>query len=106
MAIHFIRKVRLEMAELEKFTDDGVMMLLKHSDRQLKNDSNKDIIEAKKDLNYSTGMELNGLSKEIIIKKFKTTATYMDGVQKEKPKPLLAAVGLLLFQNLLVIIRW
>ena len=50
------------MAELEKFTDDGVMMLLKHSDRQLKNDSNKDIVEEKKDLNYSISMERNGLS--------------------------------------------
>ena len=50
------------MAELEKFTDDGVMMLLKHSDRQLKNDSNKDIVEEKKDLNYSVSMEHDGLS--------------------------------------------
>ena len=52
------------MAELEKFTDDGVMMLLKHSDRQLRNDSNKDIVEEKKDLNYSISMERGGLPHE------------------------------------------
>ena len=50
------------MAEVEKFNDDGVMMLLKHSDRQLKNDSNKDIIESKKGLNYSIAMDTNGLT--------------------------------------------
>ena len=65
------------MAELEKFTDDGVMMLLKHSDRQLKNDSNKDIVEDKKDLNYSIGMERKGLSPREFYKKIKEVFAQM-----------------------------
>lgn len=44
------------MAELEKYTDDSVMMLLKHVDRQLKNDANKDIVQLKSGLNYSIGI--------------------------------------------------
>ena len=44
------------MAELEKYTDDSVMMLLKHVDRQLKNDANKDIVQLKSSLNYSIGI--------------------------------------------------
>lgn len=35
------------MAEVEKFNDSSVLMLLKHAERHLKNDSNKDIIEKK-----------------------------------------------------------
>ena len=50
------------MASIEKYTDDAVMMLLKHSQRELKNDSNKDIVEEKKDLNYSIPIEKNGLT--------------------------------------------
>ena len=52
----------VNMAALEKFTDDGVMMLLKHSNRQLKNDSNKDIVLEKNNLNYSINLDRNGLS--------------------------------------------
>ena len=37
------------MADVEKFTDDGVDMLLKHSERQIKNDANKDIVKNKQD---------------------------------------------------------
>lgn len=44
------------MAELEKYTEDSVMMLLKHVDRQLKNDANKDIVQLKSRLNYSIGI--------------------------------------------------
>lgn len=73
------------MAEVEKFNDDGVMMLLKHSDRQLKNDSNKDIIESKKDLNYSIAMDTNGLTpreyyKEIVGSSY----LYGRGTKREK----------------------
>lgn len=72
------------MAELEKFTDDGVMMLLKHSDRQLKNDSNKDIVEEKKDLNYSISMERNGLSPREYYKQIKDSSyLYGRGSQRE-----------------------
>lgn len=72
------------MAELEKFTDDGVMMLLKHSDRQLKNDSNKDIVEDKKDLNYSIGMDRNGLSPREYYKQIKDSSyLYGRGSQRE-----------------------
>ena len=72
------------MAELEKFTDDGVMMLLKHSDRQLKNDANKDIVEEKKDLNYSIPMERNGLSPREFYKQIKDSSyLYGRGTLKE-----------------------
>lgn len=72
------------MAELEKFTDDGVMMLLKHSDRQLKNDSNKDIVEEKKDLNYSISMERDGLSPREFYKQIKDSSyLYGRGTQRE-----------------------
>ena len=72
------------MAELEKFTDDGVMMLLKHSDRQLKNDSNKDIVEEKKDLNYSISMERDGLSPREYYKQIKDSSyLYGRGSQRE-----------------------
>ena len=72
------------MAELEKFTDDGVMMLLKHSDRQLKNDSNKDIVEEKKDLNYSVSMEHDGLSPREYYKQIKDSSyLYGRGSQRE-----------------------
>jgi hypothetical protein len=49
------------MAEVEKFTG-GVMMLEKHYDRLLKNDSNKDIDPDKSHLNYSIPMDHGGLS--------------------------------------------
>ena len=45
------------MAELEKFTDGAMQMVLKHSERALKNDSNTDIVAEKKDLNYSIELE-------------------------------------------------
>ncbi len=32
------------MAEVEKFTDEGVMMFLKHAERQKKIDSNNNIV--------------------------------------------------------------
>lgn len=59
------------MAEVEKFTDSGVMMLLKHSDRQLKNDSNTDIVSTKSDLNYSIKIERNGLTPRQFYKEIK-----------------------------------
>lgn len=72
------------MAELEKYTDGGVMMLLKHSDRQIKNDSNKDIVEERKDLNYSIDMERNGLSPRDFYKQIKDSSyLYGRGSQRE-----------------------
>lgn len=48
------------MAEVEKFTDSSIIMLLKHSNRKLKNDANKDITEAKSDMNYSLSLSHPG----------------------------------------------
>lgn len=48
------------MAEVEKFTDSSIIMLLKHSERKLKNDSNKDIIDEKSELNYSLPLYHSG----------------------------------------------
>ena len=50
------------MADLEKFTDDAIVMLLKHDERELKNDSNTDIVPTKSDLNYSIPCNTQGLS--------------------------------------------
>lgn len=50
------------MAEIEKHTDEAMMMLLKHSERQLKNDSNREILEEKSDLNYSIQLDHGGMT--------------------------------------------
>ena len=73
------------MAEVEKFTDDGVMMLLKHSDRQLKNDSNKDILEKRKDLNYSIPVQTEGLTaREFYQKLLAESYLYGRGTRREE----------------------
>ena len=79
------------MAEVEKFNDSSVLMLLKHAERHLKNDSNKDIIEKKSDLNYSILIDRNGLTPRQFYKKIKVIS--MAGERKEKPMQLHAAVG-------------
>lgn len=72
------------MAEVEKFNDSGVMMLLKHSDRQLKNDSNKDINQEKSDLNYSIGLKRQELTPKQLYKKMKDESyLYGRGSQRE-----------------------
>lgn len=50
------------MAELEKFTDSSIVMLLKHNERKLKNDSNKEINSSRSGLNYSIPCNTTGLS--------------------------------------------
>lgn len=50
------------MAELEKFTDSSIVMLLKHDERKLKNDSNKEIDSSRSGLNYSIPCNTTGLS--------------------------------------------
>ena len=45
------------MAEVEKFTDSAMIMVLKHSERELKIDSNTDIVSEKKELNYSIELD-------------------------------------------------
>ena len=44
------------MANFKKFTDSAVQMLLKHANRTLKNDSNKDIVVSRSGLNYTIDM--------------------------------------------------
>lgn len=56
------------MANIEKYTDDAIMMLLKHANRQLKNDANKEIITAKSDLNYAIKLDYNGLTSKAFYK--------------------------------------
>lgn len=72
------------MAEVEKFTDEGVMMLLKHAERQLKNDSNKDIVTDKSHLNYSVEQDLGGLSpREFYAQILGNSYLYGRGTQRE-----------------------
>lgn len=78
------------MAELEKFTDDAVGMLLKHVKRFLKNDSNKDIVEQKKDLNYAIPLDLNGLSNQQFYKKI-LDENYLYGRGTEREKKAITA---------------
>ena len=48
------------MAEVEKFTDGAIVTLMKHNERTLKNDSNKDIIKERTELNYSIPLDHGG----------------------------------------------
>lgn len=50
------------VAEIEKHNDESMMMLLKHSDRQLTNDSNLEIVSEKSDLNYSITLDHGGMT--------------------------------------------
>ena len=50
------------MAEVEKFTDGAIVTLMKHNERTLKNDSNKDIIKERTGLNYSIPLDHGGLT--------------------------------------------
>lgn len=50
------------MAEVEKHNDEAMMMLLKHSERLLKNDANLEIVSAKSDLNYALQLEHDGMT--------------------------------------------
>lgn len=79
-----IREGGTLLAEVEKFNDSGVMMLLKHSDRLLKNDSNKDIIQEKSDLNYSIGLQRQEHNPKQLYKKMKDKSyLYGRGSQRE-----------------------
>lgn len=59
---HHEWKEVITLADVEKFTDEGVAMILKHSDRLLKNDANKDIVKAKSDFNYSVPIDTKGMN--------------------------------------------
>lgn len=50
------------MAQLEKFTNDAITMLLKHDSRSLKNDSNTDIRSDRSGLNYAIPCNQSGLT--------------------------------------------
>ena len=50
------------MAEVEKFTDGAIVTLMKHNERTLKNDSNKDIVKERTELNYSIPLDHGGLT--------------------------------------------
>lgn len=75
----------IHLADVEKFTDEGVDMLLKHSERQLKNDANKDIVETKKDLNYSVEIDTHGMTaKEYYRELIGNSYIYGRGTIREK----------------------
>ena len=57
------------MAEVEKHTDGAMIMLMKHNERQLTNDSNKDIITKRTQLNYSIPLDHGGLTDRDYYKK-------------------------------------
>lgn len=57
------------MAEVEKFTDGAIMTLMKHNERTLKNDSNKEIVEERTKLNYSIPLDHGGLTDRKYYKK-------------------------------------
>ena len=57
------------MAEVEKHTDRAMIMLMKHDERQLTNDSNKDIITERTQLNYSLPLDHGGLTDREYYKK-------------------------------------
>lgn len=47
---------------MEKHNDEAMLMLLKHSDRQLTNDSNLEIVSEKSALNYSITLDHGGMT--------------------------------------------
>ena len=57
------------MAEVEKFTDGAIVTLMKHNERTLKNDSNKEIVEERTKLNYSIPLDHGGLTDRKYYKK-------------------------------------
>ena len=57
------------MAEVEKHTTDAMIMIMKHNERELKNDSNKDIIQERSHLNYSIPLDHGGLTDRAYFKK-------------------------------------
>lgn len=57
------------MAEVEKFTDGAIVTLMKHNERTLKNDSNKEIVKERTELNYSIPLDHGGLTDRKYYKK-------------------------------------
>ncbi len=57
------------MAQVEKFTDNGIIALVKHNSRTLTNDSNKDIVPERTKMNYSISLNHGGLSDIAYYKK-------------------------------------
>jgi len=57
------------MASIEKYTNSSMMMLLKHSERRLINDSNTEIIPEKTCLNYSMPLDHNDMTDMAYYKK-------------------------------------
>ena len=50
------------MGDADKHTTQAMNMIMKHNERELKNDSNKDIIKERSKLNYSIKMDHGGLT--------------------------------------------
>lgn len=72
------------MANFEKYTDNAVNMLLKHANRELKNDSNKEIVETRSDLNYSIDMAVGkGSPREIYDRLKESSYIYGRGTKRE-----------------------
>ncbi len=57
------------MAEVEKHTSEAMVMIMKHNERELKNDANTDIIEERSKLNYSIPLDHGGLTDRQYFKK-------------------------------------
>jgi hypothetical protein len=73
------------MAEVEKYTSEAVIVLMKHNNRQLKNDSNTDIKEDRSLLNYSIQLDHGKLSdKEYFEKILDETYIYGRGSSREE----------------------
>lgn len=93
------------MAEVEKFTDDSVDMLLRHAERQLKNDANKNIVAEKKTLIIPSNRIQTDSLPENFTPRFLEIVTCMAEAHKGNLRPSPAAAGLLLFQSQSVTIR-
>lgn len=79
------QKDRKKMAEYEKFKDEAMSMLLKHSVREITNDKNIDIIPEKSGLNYSFPMEYgNKTAEEYYRELVGNSYLYGRGSQREK----------------------
>lgn len=62
-------KEGVHMAEVEKHTSEAMVMIMKHNERELKNDANKDILKERSHLNYSVPLDHGGLTDRQYFKK-------------------------------------
>ena len=81
------------MAQIEKFTDSGVELLLKHSERLIKNDRNKQIVKSRSDLNYTVDLNTGDLDPREAYELIKSNC-YIYGRGTKREENAVTTVGI------------